>query len=85
MTLPLPKAGVYFPSVPGSLGDPQDDGKELMVVSTTAFAHTITTPAGGINKTLHIATFGAAVGNWVQLKAFGGTWYVVGSLGVTLS
>ena len=85
MTLALPKAGVYTPSVPGSLGDPRDDGKEIMIVSTTAFAHTITTPANGINKTLHLATFAGAVGNWIQLKAFGGTWYNVGASGVVVS
>jgi hypothetical protein len=85
MTLALPIAGSYPAGVPLSLGDPRDDGKKLLVVSTTAFAHTITTPANGINKTLHIATFGAAVGNWVLLIAFQGTWYMVGQLGVTLS
>lgn len=85
MTLALPKAGVYTPSVPQSAGDPRDDGKMILIVATTAFAHTVTTPAGGINKTLHILTFAAAVGNWVQLIAFQGTWYVIGSLGVTIS
>jgi hypothetical protein len=85
MTLALPKAGVYPSGNAQSLGDPRDDGKELTIVSTTAFAHTITTPTNGINKTLHLLTFAAAVGNWVQLISFGGTWYVTGLLGVTIS
>lgn len=85
MTLALPTAGVYPSGVSQSLGDPKDDGKELLIVSTTAFAHTITTPATGVNKTLHLLTFAGAVGNHVRLKAFAATWYVVGSSGVTAS
>jgi hypothetical protein len=68
-----------------ALGDPGNDGNCLFVISTTAFAHTITTAAGKINGTLHIATFAAAVGNWIEFEAFNGIWYVVGSNGVTLS
>jgi len=87
MTLPLPVAGVYPAnlSLGDLLGDPKDDGKSILLIVTTAFAHTITTPTGGINKTLHIVTFTAVVGNWIYLFAFGGTWYVIGSQGATLS
>ena len=85
MTLAKPIAGVYPAGVPGSLGDPRDDGKEILIVSTTAQAHTVTTPANGINKTQHLLTFAGAVDNWVRLKAFGGTWYTIGSSGVTPS
>lgn len=63
-TLALPIAGT-------------DDGKVLMVISTTANAHTVTTPANGLNKTLHIATFAATVGAYVILLAYQGTWYVL--------
>lgn len=64
MTLALPVAGV-------------DDGKIVCVVSTTANAHTLTTPANGLNKTLHIATFAPTVGAYVWLVAYQGTWYVL--------
>jgi hypothetical protein len=69
-TLPLPIAG------PPGVGD---DGKIICFISTTANAHTVTTPAGGLNKTLHIATFAAAVGAYMWLVAFGGSWYVLNS------
>jgi hypothetical protein len=62
-----------------------DDGKTVTIVSTTAFAHTITTGANGINGSLHIATFGAAVGNFIVFKAFNGSWWVVGNTGVALT
>lgn len=61
-TLALPIAGT-------------DDGKILTIISTTANAHTVTTPAGGLNKTLHIGTFAATVGAYMLLVAFSGTWY----------
>lgn len=85
MTLALPRAGVYPAGVPQSLGDPRDDGKELLILSTTAQAHTVTTPALGINGVNHILTFGGAVDDWIKLKAFNGTWWVVGSNGVVVS
>lgn len=87
MTLATPIAGVY-PSgntLIQGLGDPQDDGKILLVVTTTAQAHTITTAANKINGNKAIATFAAAVGNWIRLIAFNGVWYVIGSAGITLT
>jgi len=72
MTLALPTAGV-------------DDGKRMRITSTTAFAHTVTTPANGFNGATHIATFAAAAGNNVLLEAQGGTWLVIENTGVTLS
>lgn len=65
-TLALPIAGT-------------DDGKVMGIISTTANAHTVTTPATGLNKTLHIATFAATVGAYLWLVAFNGTWYVLNS------
>jgi hypothetical protein len=87
MTLGTPKAGVYpaGTAVMQALGAPGNDGDVLLVYSTTAQAHTITTAAGKINGTLHIATFAAAVGNYVRFYAFNGIWYVLDSKGVTLS
>lgn len=62
-----------------------DDGKTLTIISNTAFAHTITTGAHGINGNKNIATFGAAIGNLIELKAYNGAWYMVLQIGITLS
>ena len=86
MTLALPKAGVYPAGVAQSLGDPRDDGKEIVIISTTLFAHTITTPTNGINGSLHLVTFGAlAAGNYIRLKAFNGTWWQLDSRNATVT
>jgi hypothetical protein len=65
-----------------------DDGKEMWIFSTTAFAHVITQAAPGFNNGgagSDVATMTAAVGNWMHLVAYNGVWYVLGSLNVTLS
>lgn len=63
-----------------------DDGKKLVIQSTTAQAHVVTTPANKINGADDTATFGNAVGNSIELVAFNGIWYVVGTpKGVTLT
>jgi hypothetical protein len=87
MTLGTPLAGDYpvGTAVMQALGNPRDDGIRLRVVSTTAFAHTITTAANKINGNKLTATFAAAVGNWIEFEALGGIWYVTGSLGITLT
>jgi hypothetical protein len=73
-------SGAVFPNMQGN------DEFELNFYSTTAFAHTITTPLLKINGSLHIATFGAAVGNNITFVAHAGVWYVQGApVGVTLS
>jgi hypothetical protein len=87
MTLGTPLAGDYpaGTTVMQALGNPRDDGIRLFVFSTTAFAHTITTAANKINGNKLTATFAAAVGNWIELEAYNGIWWVRGSLGVTLT
>ena len=50
-----------------------DDGTTIKVVAQTAHAHTITTPANGINGTTDTATF-AAVGDEVTFQAWNGIW-----------
>lgn len=77
LTLAAPNPGL--PSAGG------DDGKILSVISTTAFAHTVTTPANGINGSKHIATFAAAVDSFIQLVAYNGVWYATPQNGITLS
>lgn len=52
-----------------------DDGKLIRVFATTAFAHTVTTPASKINGSLHLATF-ANVGDGITFEAYQGVWYV---------
>lgn len=76
-TLALPIAGL--PSAGGN------DGQRLTIISTTAFAHTVTTPASGLNGANHIATFTAAAGNCIEVSALGGVWYTTQLKGVTLS
>lgn len=68
MTLAAPLAGI--PAAGGN------DGQELTIVSTTANAHTVTTPANAINGANHVLTFAATAGTQVKLMAKGGVWYV---------
>ena len=77
MTLAVPT-----PGLPANGGN---DGQTLSVLSTTAFPHTITTPANGINGAKRTLTF-TNVSDFAELKAYNGTWYVaVLSTGVALS
>jgi hypothetical protein len=72
-------SGSSFPNLMGQ------DNIILKFFATTAFAHTITTPANAINGSKHIATFAAAVGNNIVLIAHSGVWYVNSSVGITLT
>ena len=51
------------------------DGTKIFVTAETAFTHTVTTPANGINGTKHIVTF-AARGDGVVLQALNLVWNV---------
>ena len=78
MILALPVAGL--PSAGG------DDGRKLVINSTTANAHTVTTPSNGINGNHHVATFGGAVTDSLELVAYNGKWRTVGTpSGITIS
>jgi hypothetical protein len=77
LTMAAPIAGA--PSAGGQ------DGMTISFISTTAAAHTVTTPANKINGSLHIATFAAAIGNAITFRAFNGIWYSTTNVGVTLS
>lgn len=72
LTLALPTAGT-------------DDGKVLRIVDTTGAAHTVTTPANGLNGNHHIATFDGTVGAVLELVAYNGTWWGGRVTGITLS
>ena len=56
------------------------DGTQIFVTAETAYAHTITTPANGINGTKHIVTF-AARGDGVVLEAMNTVWNVRALIG----
>ena len=65
-----------------------DDGKTIEAISTTAFAHVVTSGTVGFNAkgSSGTATYGAAKGNSFRIKAYQGNWYVDGGLnGVTIA
>jgi hypothetical protein len=80
-TLAAPTAGL--------LATGGDDGKELEIYSTTAFAHTVTIANGlaGAGASADVGTFGAAAANRVTLQAYNGAWYLSGgaAVGVTFA
>ena len=55
------------------------------IYSTTAQAHTVTTAVHGIDGNKNIATFAGAIGDFIELRAFNGLWYMLAQLGITLS
>jgi hypothetical protein len=64
-----------------------DDFKTLRIVTTTAFAHVVTSGTVGFNAkgSSGTATFAAAKGNAVHLVAYQGNWYASSTLGVTVA
>ena len=67
--------------------DVTDDFKRLLIISNQAQANTVTVTGGfgngGGGK--DIATFAGAVGNCIELMAYGGYWYVTGGDGFTIA
>ena len=64
------------------------DGVEIVIVSTTAAAHTVTVSTTGMNDlgtSAHVGTFGASKGNGLTLVAYQGDCYVTSNIGVTLA
>lgn len=65
-----------------------DDGCELLIISTTAAAHTVSNAAGsGFNAagaSADVGTFGGAKGDGMKLVAYQGKWYVEWLRNVTL-
>lgn len=80
LTLANPVAGKPIPGGGGG-----QDGATLILTSTTAFAHTVTTGANGVNGSKHVITFPATAYTSVFLKAYNGTWVVQVLNGATLS
>lgn len=74
MTLAAPTAGA-------------DDGLPIEILSSTAFAHTITMTGLMVDGAGHVnsATFPAAGGGALDLAAYNGKWYVVNSQNITFA
>lgn len=74
MTLAAPVAGA-------------DDGKILVIDSTTAQAHTLTVAGGlrGAGASADVGTFGGAIGDGVSLYAYNGAWYPIRNTNVTFA
>jgi hypothetical protein len=74
-----------------TLADPplNADTMRLLVVSTTAAAHTVSNAAGsgfnGGGAGSDVGTFGAAIANSLELVAYNGKWWVINNVGVTLA
>jgi hypothetical protein len=66
--------------------DGTDDGSRLLILSETAKAHTVTVTGGFGNggEGEDVATFGA-IGDTLELMAYNGYWYIVGSHQVTVA
>lgn len=69
--------------VAATLADPTDvtdDYKRLLVISNQAQANTVTsaTSFGGGGGGEDVITFSGAIGDCVELMAYGGKWYIVG-------
>jgi uncharacterized membrane protein YjjP (DUF1212 family) len=86
----ITKAGVaaltLAAPIAGSTGAGQD-GSQLCIYSTTAYAHTLTT--SGLLQTgsasVNTATFAAFAGASLTLVAYNGKWLVLTSNGITFS
>ncbi len=60
--------------IAGSPANGGNDGQELKVIDQSGHAHTITTPANGINSNHHIATSAGNAGDAVTFTAYNGVW-----------
>lgn len=67
--------------------DVTDDFKRLLIISNQAQANTVTITGGVGNggNTKDVITFAGAVGNCINLIAYGGYWYVTGGDGYTIA
>lgn len=77
-------------AVAATLADPTattDDFKRLTIVSNQAQANTVTSASsfGGGGAGEDVATFSGAVGDTLNLIAYGGKWYVTGAHQCTIA
>lgn len=82
--VPLTKAGVAAMTLAAPIVG-TDDGKTLVIVATTAHAHTVTIANGlsGGGAAADVGTFDGAVADRVVLIAYNGIWYPVVNVNVT--
>ena len=61
-----------------TLAVPVRNGVELTIISSTAYAHTVTVSGGiaGAGASADVGTFGGAVGDGVTLMSYNSLWYV---------
>ncbi len=62
-----------------------DDGKIVRIFDVGGHAHTVTASSNKIVPSHHLITFGGTAGSYIELEAFGGFWYPMQNLGVTIS
>lgn len=65
-----------------------EDGTEVEIISSTAYAHTITCATIGFNDagaSGDVCTFSAAKGNNLTVVAYNGKWYVTTNINGTLA
>lgn len=64
------------------------DGARLVIIATTAHAHTVSNAAGagfnGGGGGADVGTFGGAIGDNMVIEAYQGKWYVISLRNVTL-
>ncbi len=73
-----------------TLGTPTSaqNGTNILIISTTAAAHTVTAATIGFNAgdaAKDVGTFGAAIGNGFGVVAYEGEWYTFAITGVTFA
>lgn len=73
------------PTTGAQAGGVGDDGRELRVVSKTAFAHVFTLAGGIAGGSNHTITLGGAIGDGFTLQAIAGKWYLRPSTNATAS
>jgi hypothetical protein len=64
---------------------PTRNGIRLTFLATTALAHTVQNTGGGWNRNPTTATFGGAIGDSFTVESYGGYWYIINSINITLS
>lgn len=91
----IPDAGVLFVPITKAgvcaltLGVPSaaQNGVVIHFVATTANAHTVTAATIGFNAGdggADVATFGGAIGDLLSVFAYGGEWYILNKVNITL-
>jgi len=74
-----------------TLADPTnvvDDGKILVMNASIGVANTVTNAGSGFNGgggSTDVATFGGAIGDGFTVYAYGGEWWVINNINVTLA